>query len=176
MKNVVIISSSLRNGSNSEILAKSFLEGIKEKYHVEFITLKGMNLNFCKGCLSCQNTGKCIINDDVCKYLDVISNADILVFFTPIYYYGMSGQLKTLLDRLNPLYIKENKFKEIYLIATCADSEPSSIDKTIVSLSGWIECFDGVEFKGSYLATSTNEVNSVKESDKIAVYQLAKSL
>ena len=102
MKNVVVISSSLRNGSNSEMLAKEFIRGASIKHNVEYISLKDINLKFCLGCLLCQKTGKCVINDDIRQYLEKISNADVLVFATPIYYYCMSGQLKTFLERLNP--------------------------------------------------------------------------
>ena len=65
MKNVVVISSSLRNGSNSKILAKEFITGASIKHNVEYISLKDISLKFCIGCLSCQKTGKCVINDDV---------------------------------------------------------------------------------------------------------------
>lgn len=176
MKNVVVISSSLRNGSNSEILAKEFVRAASFKNNVEYISLKNISLKFCIGCLACQRTGKCVINDDVRHYLEKISNADIIVFATPIYYYGMSGQLKTFLDRLNPLYVKHNNFKEIYLLASCADDSPSAINKTIVALNGWIECFDGVELKGTLLATSTSGPNTLAEEFKNKAYSLGESI
>lgn len=65
MKNVLIISTSIRNGSNSEILAKKFLDGaLESKHNVEFITLKNKEIKYCLGCLSCQKTKKCIIKYD----------------------------------------------------------------------------------------------------------------
>ena len=88
----------------------------------------------------------------------------------------MSGQLKTFLDRLNPLYVKHNNFKEIYLLATCADDSASAIDKTIVALNGWIECFDGVELKGTLLATSVTEPNTLAEEFKNKAYSLGASI
>ena len=176
MKNVVVISSSLRKGSNSEILSKEFIRGASTKHNVEYISLKDINLKFCLGCLSCQKTGKCIINDDVKDYLEKISSADVLVFATPIYYYSMSGQLKTFLDRLNPMYVKHNNFKEIYLLASCADDSSSAINKTIVALNGWIECFDGVELKGTLLATSVSGPNSLSEEFKNKAYSLGESI
>ena len=123
-----------------------------------------------------KKTGKCVINDDVRQYLGKISNADILVFATPIYYYCMSGQLKTFLDRLNPLYGKHNNFKEIYLLASCADDSSSAINKTIEALNGWIECFDGVELKGTLLATSVSESNTLDEEFKNKAYSLGESI
>lgn len=176
MKNVVVISSSLRSGSNSEMLAKEFVRAASFKNNVEYISLKDISLKFCFGCLSCQKTGKCVINDDVRQYLGKISNADILVFATPIYYYCMSGQLKTFLDRLNPLYGKHNNFKEIYLLASCADDSSSAINKTIEALNGWIECFDGVELKGTLLATSVSESNTLDEEFKNKAYSLGESI
>ena len=122
-KNVVVISSSLRVNSNSEILAKEFVKGAKRNSNVELINLKDYEIQYCKGCLACQNTGRCVIDDGVKDIIDKVKNADVIVFTTPIYYYSISGQLKTLLDRLNPLYVSDYKFREIYLITTCADTE-----------------------------------------------------
>ena len=90
MKNITVISSSLREGSNSEILAKAFVDGAKKNNEVKYISLKDIKLNFCKGCLACQKINKCVIDDDVNSLLDIISNSDILVFATPVYYYGMA--------------------------------------------------------------------------------------
>lgn len=64
-KKVLIISTSLRNNSNSEMLADSFMKGAQESGNeVEKITLKDKNIAFCKGCLACQKIGHCVIKDD----------------------------------------------------------------------------------------------------------------
>lgn len=177
MKKVYIISTSLRNNSNSEILAHYFEKGAKDDNNeVKFLSLKNFDLRFCSGCLSCVKTNKCIIKDDMSKVIDEISNSDVLCFATPIYYYSLSGQLKTFLDRLNPLYGKDNKFKEIYLLSSCADESISAFDKVKVTLSGWIECFDGVYLKDSLLAVNTDNPNSVKEEYKDLAYKMGKSI
>lgn len=72
----------------------------------------------------------------------------MLVFATPIYYYEMSGQLKTFLDRMNPLYPKENSFREVYLLAASADDAPEAMDGAVKGIEGWVACFDGVCLKG----------------------------
>ena len=105
MSKVLVISTSLRVKSNSDILAEQLIAGARDAGHeVEQISLKGKELKFCIGCLSCQKTQKCVLNDDAVWIAEKVKNADTLVFVTPIYYYEMSGQMKTLLDRLNPLY------------------------------------------------------------------------
>ena len=64
-KKVLIISTSLRENSNSDSLADAFMDGVKESGNsVEKINLKDKHISFCKGCLACQKSGRCVINDD----------------------------------------------------------------------------------------------------------------
>lgn len=96
MSRVFIVSSTPRKSGNSEILAEEFARGAQDAGHkVEKIELRGMDLKFCIGCRTCSKTGKCVLKDSVGEVLPRIQNSDILVFATPIYYYGLSGQLKT---------------------------------------------------------------------------------
>lgn len=148
-KKILIISSSLRVGSNSEILARECEKGAKAAGHeVEFISLKGKEVKFCIGCLSCQCTGSCVLKDDVPEIMTEVKAAEVIVFATPIYYYEMSGQLKTLLDRLNTLYAADYAFREIYMIATAAEDEEGAFDKAYNGLQGWVDCFEQAELKG----------------------------
>ena len=64
-KNILILSASLRAGSNSETLANAFADGARAAGHaVEVISLRGKNIAFCRGCLACQTLGRCVIDDD----------------------------------------------------------------------------------------------------------------
>jgi multimeric flavodoxin WrbA len=72
-KKILIISSSIRNKSNSEILAREAEKGaIAAGNEVEFISLKNKDLRFCKGCLACQKTMKCVIKDDVAEIMEKV--------------------------------------------------------------------------------------------------------
>lgn len=138
-KKVVVLSTSLRSNSNSELLAKSFVEGSKESGNeVEYISLKNKDIRFCIGCLACQKLGHCVIKDDVAGIMDSVINADVVVWATPIYYYEMSGQMKTLIDRLNPMYSKDYKFRDVYLLATAAEEGDEVFEKT--SIKGTVLC------------------------------------
>lgn len=87
MKTVLVISTSLRAGSNSDMLAEKFAAGASVAGHnVEKVSLAGKNIGFCKGCLACQKLGKCIINDDVNDIMQKVLNADVVCWATPIYY------------------------------------------------------------------------------------------
>ncbi len=124
MKKVIVISTSLRPGSNSHALAEQFAKGAEAAGHqVELVSLRGKEIKFCIGCLSCQKTGACVIKDDVPAIMEGVLNADVVCWATPIYYYEMSGQMKTLIDRMNAMYPMDYKFRDIYLLTTAAENE-----------------------------------------------------
>ena len=117
MKNILIISTSLRTGSNSDLLADAFAQGAREAGHaVEKLSLRDKTIQFCKGCLACQKTQRCVIHDDANSIVQKMKDAQVLVFATPIYYYEMCGQMKTLLDRANPLFSSDYAFRHVYLL------------------------------------------------------------
>ena len=148
-KKVLIISTSLRGGSNSEILANECAEGAKEAGHdVELLSLKGKDIKYCIGCLSCQRTGICVLKDDVADIMAKIKNAEVVVYATPIYYYEMCGQMKTLLDRANPLYASDYAFRNVYFIATAAEDGDEVWARAASGLEGWIACFPKSHFSG----------------------------
>ncbi|MDO5558034.1 MAG: flavodoxin family protein [Oscillospiraceae bacterium] len=162
-KNVLIISSSLRNHSNSEALAQKFMQGALDAGHkAEIISLKGKKIGFCTGCLACSNTQKCVIRDDSTYITEKMLNADVIAFATPVYYYGMSGQLKVLLDRANPLYSSDYKFRDICLLACAAEDEKTTVDGTVTGIMGWIDCFSKVELKGTVFAGGVNDAGDIK--------------
>ena len=179
MKNVLIISSSLRGGSNSEILAHEAERGaIEAGNNVEFLSLKGKDIKFCIGCLACQKTLKCVQKDDMADIIGKVQNADVLIFATPIYYYEMSGQLKTFLDRCNPLYPQENKFKDVYLITSAYDSSEKAADRAINGLKGWIECFEQSRLAGALVGGGVDAPKSAVSREDLLkkAYELGKNI
>lgn len=164
MKNVLVISSSLHNKSNSETLAQEFAKGAAEAGNkVDFVSLRGKKIAFCTGCLACQKKGKCVIKDDANAITEKMKNADVIAFATPIYYYEMSGQLKTMLDRANSLYASDYKFREIYLLTAAADTDKKAMNIAKRGISGWIACFDDVKLKSALCATGAENPGDVKE-------------
>ncbi len=167
-KKIIVISTSLRQGGNSDILADEFIKGALENGNkIEKISLKDKEIKFCKGCLACQNTKKCIINDDMSEIIGKIKEADAIVFATPIYYYEMSGQMKTLLDRTNPLFADEYKFRDIYLLITAADDVETAADGAIKGLNGWIECFDKTTLKGVVKGLASTNMGDIKAHTEV---------
>lgn len=99
MKIVLLEGSPNKNGS-SNTLANAFIEGAKEAGHsVDVIDAAHANIHPCTGCIHCGYEGPCVQKDDVDDIRARVLAADMMVFVTPLYYYGMSAQLKTLVDR-----------------------------------------------------------------------------
>ena len=162
MKKIIVVTSSPRKDGNSEILARKFAEGAANAGNeVEYVAIRDIGLKFCTGCMYCQSHGKCVLGDGMNALYDKFKFADVLVFATPVYYYAVSGQLKTFLDRLNPLYPRENKFKEVYLLATSAEAEERAMDGAVKDIQGWIDCFDGVKLKGVIRGIGVNEKGEI---------------
>lgn len=162
-KQVLILSTSFRQNSNSETLASAFAKGVRDAGNrVQEISLRGKTIQFCKGCLACQKTGSCVICDDAAEIVQAIHDSDILVFVTPIYYYEMSGQMKTLLDRANPLYGSDYRFRDVYLLSTAAEDEDGVDSRAIHGLEGWITCFERARLAGSVFGGGVNEAGEIK--------------
>ena len=149
-KKVLIISTSLRQRSNSDALAEAFAVGAREAGHqVEKISLTGRNIGFCLGCLACLKTGRCVLKDDAPAITEKIHDADVLVFATPIYYYEMSGQMKTMLDRANSLYGSDYRFTDVYFLSAAAEEEEGTDRRAVQGLEGWIDCFERARLAGT---------------------------
>lgn len=169
-KNVIIISASLRGKSNSRTLAESFAQGAEQAGNrVELISLQGKKFGFCTGCLSCQKNFRCFMKDDAEEICEKIGKADVVVFATPIYYYGISGQLKTLLDRCNPLFPQAYCFRDVYLLTAAADDNPHTPEKAVSCLTGWIDCFPKSRLAGTAFAggvTDEGDIGNHKALDE----------
>ena len=168
MKKIVVISTSLRHGSNSEMLADKFIDGAKAAGNgVEKITLGGKNISFCRGCLACQKLGRCIIDDDVNELMEKVLNADVVVWATPIYYYEMSGQMKTLIDRMNAMYPKDYKFRDIYLLTTAAEDDEDAPKRAETGLTGWIDCYTKCRLAGTLFCGGVNAPKDIAGNPKL---------
>lgn len=177
-KKVLIISTSPRRGGNSDSLADAFAQGAREAGHtVEQISLSDKTIGFCKGCLVCQKTQRCVIRDDADSIAQNMLTADVLVFSTPIYYYGMCGQMKTMLDRSNPLYSADYRFRDVYLLAAAAEEDEHTVDGAVNGLQGWIDCFEKARLAGTVFAGGVTAVGEIQNHPALQrAYQLGNAV
>ena len=156
MKKVIVISTSLRRGSNSDMLADQFIEGAKAAGNdVEKISLVGKNIQFCKGCMG--------VNDIMAKVL----KADVVCWATPIYYYEMSGQMKTLIDRMNAMYEQDYAFRDVYLLTTAAEDENNTPKRAETGLTGWIDCYPKSRLAGTLFCGGVNDPREIEGNPKL---------
>ncbi len=161
-KKILIVSASPRKNSNSEALANAFARGAAESGNaVEQISLRGKDIRFCQGCFSCQKTGRCVFRDDADAIEQKMEQADVLVFATPIYYYEMSGQMKTMLDRGNPLFVSDYKFRDVYLLAAAAEEGDYPFERAKSGLEGWIACFERAQLAGCVFGGGVTEAGEI---------------
>ena len=102
-KKIVILNGSPRRKGNTSALVKAFTEGAKSAGHTvtEFF-LDSMNIHGCKGCFGEHSSKECpcVQRDDMNKIYPVVRECDVIVLASPLYYWNMSGQIRTAIDRL----------------------------------------------------------------------------
>lgn len=177
-KKVLIIATSLRANSNSDFLAESFAKGAKEKGNqVEIVSLKDKTIGFCKGCLACLKAGNCIIKDDAVEIARKMHDAEVIAFATPIYYYEMAGQMKTMLDRANSLYGSDYMFTDIYLLSTAAEDEEDTCKRAVSGLEGWIACFERANLAGTVFAGGVDGAGAIEGHKALEqAYEMGKTV
>ena len=160
------------------MLADKFVEGaLSAGNDVEKISLAGKEIHFCKGCFACQKIGRCVIKDDVNDILSKVLEADVICWATPIYYYEMSGQMKTLIDRLNALYPLDYKFRDVYLLTTAAEDDEQTPKRAEAGLTGWIDCFPKSRLAGTLFCGGVNLPHEIEGNAKLQeAFELGKAL
>ena len=147
-KRVLIISSSPRKNGNSDTLCHSFAHGAKENGNevIEIFT-NNKEIHYCKGCGYCSNHDSCCQHDDMAEIIDEIMKSDVIIFSSPIYFYSISGQLKTLIDRLVAVYTKISS-KEMYYIFAAAENGKNTFSRAAACIDGLCDCLSNVQVKG----------------------------
>ena len=176
-KKVLVLSASFRKHGNSDLLCDEFARGAKEVGHeVEKIFINDKNINFCRGCGVCNTTHKCIQKDDMAEILDKMVSADVIVMATPIYFYTMNGQMKTLIDRTVPRYTEISN-KDFYFIIAAADDNKANMQRALEGFRGFTEdCLDGAKEKGVVYGVGAWKAGEIKNSPAMQeAYEMGKN-
>lgn len=147
-KKVLVLSASSRKGGNSDLLCDQFALGANEAGNqTEKIFLRDNKIGYCTGCESCYTSHNCVQKDDMAEILEKMINAEVIVMATPVYFYTMNAQMKTLIDRTVPKY-QEITGKEFYFIVAAADSSEQAMERTLDGFRGFTFCLDDAQEKG----------------------------
>ncbi len=130
MRRIVVLVGSTRKGGNTDLLARAFVRGASKKHEVEVISVADYKINPCIGCNSCftREGNKCFQNDDMQAVYEKLRTADIVVVASPVYFYGVSAQLKALIDRLHTPMRNEFQIKKLGLLSVGAATLPGLFD------------------------------------------------
>jgi len=178
MKNIVVLIGSPRKGGNTDLLSTSFINGARDSGNkVEVIYANSVKVHPCLGCNKCQtNGGICVIKDDMQEIYKTLSKSDIIVVATPLYFYGVSAQLKAIIDRLhNPIRHTFNT-KSLILLSVCADKEKEAFDGLIAEFKSTLKFFS-LKNGGVIVVPSVKEKGEIKGNSALdEAYNLGYSL
>jgi len=184
MRIVAALGSPNKNGNTSHLL-NSYLEGIKESHKdvsIDSVFLNELNIGYCQACNLCKirKEKKCVIKDDMIPLYEKVQNADLLIIATPIYWWNMTAQTKTFIDRLYALQYENRimKGKKFSFLTTFAapDSESSGAEIVKQNFQRMTD-FTGMDFIHYFGVTSDAEKKPLSKNYKVLndVKQLGKS-
>jgi multimeric flavodoxin WrbA len=153
------------------------MEGAVEANHqVEKVVLAEKKINYCTGCYACKKNGRCAQKDDMAPILDSMVAADVIVLATPVYFYSMCAQMKTVIDRTVARYTEITN-KDFYFIATAAVTSKAALERTIEGFRGFTSCLPGAKEKGIVYGTGAWEIGDILTRPAMKqAYEMGKAL
>ena len=168
---IIIINGSARKG-NTLTAINALIKGASEKNEIEVIEPDKLQIAPCKGCGACQCHKGCVDNDDTNPTIDKIAAADMILFTTPVYWWGMSAQLKLVIDKCycRGLQLKNKKVGVIAVGGSPVDSiQYELINKQFDCMADYLSW--DMLFQKSYYASEKTDLakdeNSLKELEDI---------
>lgn len=152
MHNLFILGSPRKNG-NSETMARAVAAGLlkHENNTVEYIRLNKLNISPCQACGGCNTSGNCIIEDDMSELYSKTDEADRLFLVSPIYFYALTAQIKTYIDRCQARWsrkyllgqeFRKNEERTGYLLSCAATAGDKLFDGPILSAQCLFDTLD----------------------------------
>lgn len=178
MSNIVIFVGSVRKNGNTARLAQSFAEGAAKNNNVEIVSVADYNVNPCIGCNSCftREGNQCFQNDDMVQIYEKLRNADIVVIASPVYFYGISAQLKAIVDRLHTPMRNAFHIKKLGLFLVGA-AELANLFEPIIMQYQMVLDFFKLESIGMVLVRGVKDIGDIESSPALKeAYELGTSI
>ncbi len=166
--NILVLSGSPRKGGNTDLLVDAFVKGASPKHHVEVVSVHDYKINPCMGCNACFRSEDyaCCQKDDMQIVYEKMAKAEMLVIASPVYFYGLSAQLKTVIDRFhNPIRDTFHIHKAALLLVGAA-SLPELFDSILVQYELCLKFFK-MEDVGRVLVRGAKDKGDVKNGDSL---------
>ncbi|MBQ8230921.1 MAG: flavodoxin family protein [Lachnospiraceae bacterium] len=178
MSKIVVLVGSMRKGGNTDLLAQAFVEGASKNNDVEIVSVADYKVNPCIGCNSCftRKENKCFQNDDMNVIYEKLRTADIAVIASPVYFYGISAELKAIIDRLHTPMRNEFKIKKLALLLVGAASLPNLFDAIKLQYQLVLEFFH-LEDVGMVLVRGVKDKGDIEGNEALnEAYELGLSI
>ena len=163
---ILVLNGSPRKNGNTERLVSAFSKGAERHHEVEIVSVCDLAVHPCVGCNSCfgREDNRCIQNDDMKDIYEKLKSADVLIVASPVYFYGVSAQLKAVIDRLHTPMRDRFPIKKLGLILVGAAQLPELFDAVLTQYKLILDFF-GLDDIGTLLVRGAKEKGDVEECD-----------
>ena len=175
---ILILSGSPRKGGNTELLVEAFAKGAAKYHLVEIVSVRDVKVNPCLGCNACFKSlnNTCAQKDDMAVIYEKVSQADMLVIASPVYFYGISAQLKAIIDRFHNPIRDSFPIKKMALLLVGAATLPELFDAILTEYNLCLKFFD-MEDAGRVLVRGIKDKGDIKNTHYLEdAYQLGASI
>lgn len=152
---ILAVAGSMRDGNTKRMIDEAVNHIHNMKYvNVKKVHLKDISMQYCNGCLMCDETGTCFWDDDMKHIADDVRNIDGFIFASPARWSLLSGEMKTFLDRLNPLAVNDElrgKKCVIFVVGQSEEDDSQSIQTAAKSISDFCNNA-GIDVVGTVIA------------------------
>ncbi|MCQ2974110.1 MAG: flavodoxin family protein [Bacteroidales bacterium] len=165
---ILILSGSPRNGGNTDLLVEAFFDGAKQNNDVEIVSVHDYKILPCIGCNSCfkNASNSCFQNDKMSLIYNKLSETELLVIASPVYFYGLSSQLKAIIDRCHNPIRNNFKIKKLALFLVGAASLPELFDSIIKQYELCLNFFH-LEDAGKILVRGVKDKGDIKNTNAL---------
>ena len=171
---VIGIYGSPRKGGNSDLVLDSALRGAKTQgASVKKVYVRDLKISGCRGCDGCKKTGKCVVQDDMQDIYHLLNDADVIVLSSPIFFYALTSQIKTLIDRGQAMWWrkklskaskhkKNNYIGRGYLIAIGATRGNNLFEGARLTARYFFDALD-MSYEGGLFFRGIDSMGAIKE-------------
>ena len=177
MSRILVLTGSPRRDGNTDRLTASFVKGAQRNNTVEAVSVCDYTVHPCVGCNTCFTAegNQCIQKDDMMQIYHKLSGTDVLILASPVYFYGISAQLKTVVDRLHTPMRNSFPIKKLGLILVGGASLSTLFDAIVTQYQLVLDFFH-LEDAGRVLIRGAREKGDVSEEDLKKAYLLGSSI
>ena len=164
--NILILAGSPRKGGNTDLLVEAFVKGASQKHHVEVVFVRDYKVSPCMGCNACFRNEQhiCVQKDDISIIYEKMASADMLVIASPVYFYGLSAQLKAVIDRCHNPIRDTFKIKMMALLLIGAATLPELFDSILTQYQLCLNFFK-LEDAGRILVRGVKDKGDINNTE-----------